>query len=457
MGKMRGAMSVALCAWLLVGCGSLRGEGFLTEPPTPGAVPTVTTPRGAMSAPAAKAVMSRRWGANYLDASAVAALEEQATSKPLIAGNKLTLLYDGPQTMAAMIAAIRAATNHINLETYIFDQDAVGIQFAELLMAKQRAGVKVHVLYDAVGTIGTPDAFFQGMRDAGIQLQAFNPINPLKQNGGWDPNKRDHRKILVVDGKVGFTGGVNISSTYANSSLFRSKSRASAKVGWRDTHVKIEGPAVASLQWEFLNTWFELNASTLVGSNFFPPLPKVGDTLVRVLASEPGGDQEIYRAHLLAIRSAKRSIHITCAYFVPDEEVRTALSEAALRGVEVKLVLPGVSESGPAFYAGRAAYHRMLSDGVQIYELQIAVLHAKTAVIDGVWSTVGSANIDTRSFLHNLELNVMVFDTVFAAALEEAFAEDLKSSKEVSLQQWSERPVADRIKEWLASRFGYWL
>ena len=460
MGLVRCAIPAGLSALILAGCGSLRGEGFLSDPALPDSVPTVATPRGALPAPTAKALMSRRWGANYLDVSAVAALEEQATSKPLIAGNKLILLYDGPQTMAAMIAAIKSATNHINLETYIFDQDVVGIQFAELLIAKQRAGVNVHVLYDAVGTVGTPEAFFQNMRDAGIQLQAFNPINPLKQNGqnaGWDPNHRDHRKILVVDGKVGFTGGVNISSTYANSSLFRSKSRASSKIGWRDTHVQIEGPAVASLQWEFLNTWFALNASTLVGSDFFPPLPKAGDTLVRVLASEPGGDQEIYRAHLLAIRSAKRSIHITCAYFVPDEQVRQALSEAALRGVEVRLVLPGVRESGPAFYAGRATYQRMLSDGVQIYELQIAVLHAKTAVIDGVWSTVGSANMDTRSFLHNSELNVMVFDLAFAAAMEDAFSEDLKSSKPVSLQQWSERPVAERIKEWLASRFGYWL
>lgn len=457
MGKIGSAIPLALCTLMLAGCGSLRGEGFVNEQPAAGTLPTVATPRGAMSAPAAKTVMARRWGPNYLDVSAAAALEEQATSKPLIPGNKLTLLYDGPQTMGAMIAAIKAATNHINLETYIFDQDPVGIQFAELLIAKQRAGVHVHVLYDAVGTIGTPDAFFQNMRDAGIQLQAFNPVNPLKTNGNWDPNHRDHRKILVVDGKVGFTGGVNISSTYSNSSLFRSKSRKTSNIGWRDTHVKIEGPAVASLQWEFLNTWFELNSTTLVGSNFFPPLPKAGDTLVRVLASEPGGDQEIYRAHLLAIRSAKRSIHITCAYFVPDDQVRQALSEAALRGVEVKLVLPGVRESGPAFYAGHATYQRMLTDGVQIYELQIAVLHAKTAVIDGVWSTVGSANMDTRSFLHNSELNVMVFDAAFAAAMEDAFAEDLKSSKPVSLQEWSERPVGDRIKEWLASRFGYWL
>ena len=455
MGTIRGAVAVALFA-LLAGCGSLQGEGFISEPPAPGTVPTVATQRGAMAAPAAKAVLARRWGAKYMDATAAAALEEQATSKPLIAGNKLTLLYDGPQTMGAMMAAIKAATDNINLETYIFDQDVVGMQFAELLMAKQRAGVQVHVLYDAVGTFGTPDSFFQNMRDAGIQLHAFNPINPLKQTGKWDPNHRDHRKVLVVDGKVAFTGGVNISSTYANSSLFRSKPRAS-KIGWRDTHVKIEGPAVASVQWEFLNNWFDMDGATLVGGNFFPPLPQAGNTLVRVLASEPGGDQEIYRAHLLAIRSAKRSIHITCAYFVPDDQVRQALRDAALRGVDVKLVLPGVSDSGPPLYAGHAMYQSMLTDGIQIYELQVAVLHAKTAVIDGVWSTVGSANMDTRSFLHNSELNVMVFDPLFANAMEDAFAEDLKSSKPVSLQQWSERPVGDRIKEWLASRFGYWL
>ena len=447
-------VGLSLATLGLSACASL--QDVTLEPPAaqPAALaastPTVATAKGELPAPVARAVMARRWGENYLETGALAALEEQATNRPLIAGNRLTILYDGPQTMAAMTAAIRAARDHINLETYIFEHDAVGQQFADLLIAKRQAGVRVHVLYDAIGALGTPAAFFDRMRDAGILVESFSLPNP---------NQRDHRKLLVVDGKVGFTGGVNISSTYAASSLFRSKSQPkAANIGWRDTHVRIEGPAVAALQWEFLNIWFGQHPeTTLVGSQFFPPLSKAGETLVRVLASEPGGDQEIFRAHLLAIRNAQKSVHITCAYFVPDALVREALIAAARRGVDVRLVLPGVRESGLAFYAGRASYHAMLEAGVRIYELQVAVLHAKTAVIDGIWSTIGSANLDTRSFLHNLELNLMVFDATVGRSLEEAFDEDLRSSKELSLQTWSQRPWTERVKEWLSSRLEYWL
>lgn len=458
MDRISGALGAGLAAVLLLplcGCASLKDVTPVQAAPAP-----ILVKNGpAKAAPTDPAQLAPRWGSNYLEAGALALLEQQATKQPLIAGNKLTLLYDGPQTMQAMTAAIRAATDHINLETYIFEQDAIGQQFAELLIAKRRSGVQVHVVYDAVGTLGVPEAFFQQMRDAGILLQVYQPLNPLRQQTpGWNPNQRDHRKLLVVDGKVGFTGGVNISSTYAQSSPFRSRKRpAQSSVGWRDTHVRIEGPAVAALQWEFLNTWFSLDPTVLAGSHFFPPLAKAGDTLVRVLASEPGGDQEIFRAHLLAIRKATRSVHITCAYFVPDALVREALIEAAARGVDVQLVLPGVREVGLAWYAGRADYQGMLQAGVRIHELQTTVLHAKTAVVDGIWSTIGSANLDTRSFLHNMELNLMVYDAAFAAALESAFAEDVQLSKEVSLQQWSERPLGERFKEWLASLLGYWL
>jgi cardiolipin synthase len=359
--------------------------------------------------------------------------------------------------MASMMEAIGAAKDHINLETYIFDQDPVGIQFAELLMARQRAGVQVHVIYDAIGTIGTPQVFFDAMRDAGVRLVAFNPINPLKLTGPWSPNNRDHRKILVVDGKIAFTGGVNISSTYANSSLFRSKSRTSAKVGWRDTHLRIEGPAVATLQWEFLNSWANQVAPALSDSNFFPKLAAAGNHLVRILASGPDGDQDIYAAYILAINAAVKSVHITCAYFVPDVQILNALTQAARRGVEVKIILPGVMESGLVFYAGHSFYTEMLASGIRLYELQIAVLHAKTAVVDRTWSTVGSTNIDTRSFLHNYEINAVVFDGAFGEALESAFEEDLRFSTEVTQAQWAQRPLSDRLKEWAARRLEYWL
>lgn len=442
---------------LTTACALLPEVRYLNSSLTAPANPTVTNAQGTLSAKKSKSLLVRRWRNSHVDLAALAALEEAATGNPLIAGNKVTLLYDGPQTMAAMMAAISAARDHINLETYIFDQDELGIRFADLLIERQRAGVKVNVIYDSVGTIGTPQGFFDRMRDAGIHLLAFNPVNPLKLAGPWQPNTRDHRKILVVDGVVAFTGGVNISSTYANSSLFRSKARRSAAVGWRDTHIKIEGPAVAALQWAFLETWADEKSPDLPDSNFFPPLKEAGDKLVRVLTSEPGGDYEIYKAYVVAIQEAKSTLHITSAYFVPDVQILQALSAAAQRGVDVKIILPGVTDSGLLFHAAHSFYSEMLASGIKIYELQIAVLHAKTAVIDGVWSTVGSANIDTRSFLHNNEINVVVFGEEFGAAMENAFVEDLGYAIQITREAWEQRPLGDRIREWAARRLEYWL
>ncbi|MDO8458897.1 MAG: cardiolipin synthase [Burkholderiaceae bacterium] len=439
------------------GCAALQEVRYLDHRAEPGVVPTVVGAQGALSRKSSRTLLASRWKNSYADAQALATVEELATGRPLIAGNAVTLLYDGPQTMASMMQAIGAAKDHINLETYIFDQDPVGLQFADLLMERQRSGVQVHIIYDAIGTIGTPQEFFDRMREAGIHLVAFNPVNPLKLVGPWAPNNRDHRKILVVDGRVAFTGGVNISSTYSNSSLFRSKSRSQANVGWRDTHIRIEGPAVAALQWEFLNSWVGQQAPALSDANFFPPLPSVGDKLVRILASAPQGDQDIYAAYLLAISAAEKSVHITCAYFVPDVQILKALTDAARRGVDVKIILPGVLESGLVFHAGRSFYADLLASGVRVYELQIAVLHAKTAVVDRIWSTVGSTNIDMRSFLHNYELNAVVLDPAFGSALESAFEEDLRYSVEVSAAQWAQRPFADRVKEWAARRLEYWL
>ncbi|MES2583096.1 MAG: cardiolipin synthase [Pseudomonadota bacterium] len=449
--------SMAALVSLSSACASLPDVSYLKVVAPSASGPTVTGTNGTLSKKASTALLPKRWKNSHIDVNALASLEELATGKPLIAGNKVSLLYDGPQTMASMMEAIAAAKDHINLETYIFDQDEIGLQFAQLLIARQRAGVQVHIIYDAVGTMGTPQAFFDSMREAGIRLVAFNPVNPLKLMGPWSPNNRDHRKLLVVDGKVAFTGGVNISGAYANSSLFRSRNRSPDKIGWRDTHIRVEGPAVASMQWEFLSSWVSQPSPELGDSNFFPALGNVGDKLVRVLASGPDTDQDIYTAHVLAIDSAVKSIHITSAYFVPDVQVLQALTRAARRGVDVKVILPGVTDVGLVFYAGRSFYEEMLSSGIRVYELQIAVLHAKTAVIDRLWSTVGSTNIDTRSFLHNYELNVVVLDNAFAESLESAFEEDLRFSTEVTAEAWAKRPTSDRLKEWAARRLEYWL
>ncbi len=458
---MRFWLPVVLMCWGLLGaCASLPNVTGLNEKIDPPAAPTVKGPNGELSDARTKALLAKRWSKGTLDLQQQAALEEAATGVPLIAGNKCTLLFDGPQTMSEMLKAIAAARNHINLETYIFDQDELGLKFADALIEKQQQGVTVNILYDSVGTIGVPAEFFARMRKAGIHLIEFNPVNPAKVSGeGWKLNNRDHRKVLIVDGKVAFTGGINISATYAKSSLFRSASKPTDKsqVGWRDTHIKVEGPAVQAFQWLFVRQWASQDKDDLPEADYFPKPVIAGDKVVRVLGSEPGGKFEIYKAYALAIQEAKKSIHITSAYFVPDRQTVDALIAAARRGVDVKIVLPGVSDSGLVFYAGHAFYDDLLSAGVKIYQLKLAVLHAKTAVIDGAWSTVGSTNIDTRSFLHNSEINVIVMGEAFGVEMEKAFQEDIKDSNVITLEQWRDRPLVNRMKEWAARFMNYWL
>jgi cardiolipin synthase len=449
---------LALC-WAVAACASLPEVG--NEPAAARGNPTVATANGELKSKQAAALLARRWARATPDMKALAVQEEAATGVPLIAGNKVVLLFDGPATMKEMMAAVQDAKATINLETYIFDQDPVGIQFADMLIEKRKQGIIVNVLYDAVGALGTPTAFFDRMRQAGITVVTFNPVNPAASKGKWELNNRDHRKLLVVDGKVAFTGGINISSDYANSSFFGSRRKPSKddgkKVGWRDTHVKIEGPAVAAFQWSFVNNWVRQEAGELPQANYFPPLAPAGDKIVRVLATDPERGFEIYKSLVIAIQESKKSIHITSAYFVPDQQVVDALCAAAKRGVDVKLVLPGVTDHGLVMHAGRAFYDKLLANSVKIYHLQVAVLHAKTAVIDGTWSTIGSANIDRRSFIHNYELNVIVLDPAFGQDMESAFAEDLRDSKPVTREEWSHRPWADRIKEWAARLTEYWI
>jgi cardiolipin synthase len=446
---------------VVASCKTLPDASALPAQAPAKANPTIATPDGNLSQKQVSQLVARRWTNASSDLKLRAVLEEQATGVPLIAGNKVTLLFDGPATMREMIASVRAARSTINLETYIFDQDPIGLEFANLLIEKRSEGVIINVMYDSVGTLGTPQEFFDRMKAAGIAMLPFNPVNPARRPGRWELNNRDHRKVLVVDGKIAFTGGINISSTYANSSFFRSRQKpqknGNQKVGWRDTHIKIEGPAVATLQWSFVNNWVRQAGGELPRADYFPPLAAAGDKIVRVLATEPDHESSIYKSLLLAINEAKKSIHITAAYFVPDDQVVDALRAAAKRGVDVKLVLPGVSDHSLVFHAGQAFYDELLESGVKIYQLQVAVLHAKTAVIDSAWSTIGSANIDRRSFIHNYELNVVVMDPEFAQAMESAFNEDLRDSTQVTLEQWRGRPMMDRFKEWLGRMAEYWI
>jgi cardiolipin synthase A/B len=442
---------------ILTACARLPDVDRLKAPSNAPAAPKVVDGQGALSKEDASSVLAKRLGHSKVDAKLLAGLEEAATGRPLIAGNKVTLLFDGPKTITAMMAAVSKAKDHINLETYLFDQDPLGMKFAEMLISKQKEGVQVNIIYDCVGTLGTPQAFFDRMQDAGIKLLPFQPVNPMHRIWRWRINNRDHRKILVVDGKVAFAGGVNITKAYASGSQFRAGSGTGSKLGWRDTHIQIEGPAVAALQWMFLDNWASQKEGDIPARDYFPPLTPAGDKVLRVLRSQPGSNQEVFKAYFVAIQGATKSIHITAAYFVPDAQIMKALLDAAKRGVDVKIIMPSVSDSWFAAHAGHSFYAKMLKAGIKVYELKTSVLHAKTAVIDGSWSTVGSTNMDMRSFLLNKEVNVVVMGDDFGKELESAFGDDLKDSTEITSQHWKHRPFVQRIEEQFAKLMSYWL
>jgi cardiolipin synthase len=450
-------MACAICMILLLAsCASLPDIHYLKESIQAPPVPTIVGAHGSsLPEPEARRLLQRRLGDEAARLKEVA-IEEAVTGRPLIKGNKVSLLIDGPRTMAAMMKAIAAARDHVNLETYIFDHDEVGLKFAELLKAKQREGVQVNIIYDSHGTLNTPVEFFDSMREAGIRLTEFNPLNPLKRTGSWRPNNRDHRKILIVDGKTAFTGGINISEDYSSASPSSAR-RSLSEPGWRDTHIQVEGPAVAALQSLFMDTWIKQRGERLNDRDYFPPLKEEGDEMLRIISTHPDGDYSVFKAYALAMQHAQQTIHITIAYFVPDQQVIDSLIAAAQRGVDVKLIFPSVTDVGLVYYAGRSFYQELLEGGVRIYELQESVLHAKTAVIDGMWSTVGSANLDMRSFLHNTEVNVIVLGSRFGKIMEDAFEVDLTHSREITLEEWKQRPASKRIKEWFSRLFSYWL
>ncbi len=395
------------------------------------------------------------------------ALEEAIVGSPLTTGNAVTLLQDGPATYRAMLAAIIAARNHIHMETYILDDDEVGQRFAQELIAKQMQGVQVHLMHDSVGTRGTPKAFFDRLSASGIQVLEFNPINPLIARAEWELNQRDHRKLLIVDGKTAFLGGINISSVYSSGSFSQtSRARpAAAPVGepgsdlaWRDTDMQLRGPVVADFQRLFIASWEQQKGPPLAPRNYFPPPQVAGKEVVRAIGSSPSDPfSQIYATLLSAIASAETGVHITNAYFAPDPQLLTALKAAAARGVDVTLILPSKTDSWLVFHAGRGYYDELLSAGVKIYERRGVILHSKTVLIDGVWASIGSTNLDWRSFLHNYELNAVVLGADFGRQVRAMFDKDLAASDVVNLQAWRQRGLELRLREWFSRQWEYWL
>jgi cardiolipin synthase len=383
-------------------------------------------------------------------------LEQEIGGSSLVLGNKVVLLQDGPATYAAMFAAIRGAKSHINVETYIFDDSDVGRQFGDLLVERQKDGVQVNVIYDSLGGIFTGREFFQRLTDAGVEVLEFNPLNPMSVKKPWRINHRDHRKLMVVDGRTAFLGGINISSVYSSGSSFlHGANREGVATGWRDTDIQIDGPVVAEFQRLFLQTWNKQKGKPLGPRGYFPVIPEQGREVVRAIGSTPDDPYSlIYLTLISAITNAEKQVCITNAYFVPDPQLLGALLAAAARGVNVRLVLPSTSDSGLAFHAGRSYYTQLLRGGVKIHERQGPPLHVKTAMIDGVWSCVGSSNLDWRSALDNDEINAIIVGREFAQQMEVVYARDILASEKIELASWQRRSPILRIKETFARLFG---
>jgi cardiolipin synthase len=376
----------------------------------------------------------------------------------LYRGNATRLLLDGPATFGAMKAAIGRARGRVLMESYIVEDSKMADELSALLSRKVAQGVAVALMVDAVGSRGIDAAYFERLAAAGVAVCKFNPVNPLERPGYWGINHRNHRKVLVVDEEVAFTGGINISRAYSSGSSGVS-ARGSVGTGggddgdplergWRDTHIELRGPVVRAFARGFGHVWGSQGCRGALGTTPPPTNAMPGQRVVKLLESDPRDESNrIYSALLQAIEASQRSVHLTMAYFAPGSDMVRALADAARRGVDVALVLPGRSDFTLVLHAGRSYYDELLSAGVRIHEMDQAVMHAKTAVIDGVFSTVGSSNMDWRSWVANLEVNVIVLGGDFGPELEAVFRRDVAHSRAVQLAAWRERGVSNRVME----------
>jgi cardiolipin synthase len=313
-----------------------------------------------------------------------------------------------------------------------------------LLVDSCKRGVEVNLIYDAVGSIKASSQIFSFLKKGGVEVLEYHPLIPWRKY--WNITFRDHRKILVVDGEIAFVGGINISKEYAGKKY--------KGENWRDTHVKIQGPAVKDIQFFFLENWYRNGGAVIDNNLHFPNLYQKGKYLLFVLCTKSRRKiKPINESYYSAIKHASHSIYITNAYFIPDAKIYRALVHAAQRGVDVKLILPGKTDVQVVKYASRYLYKRYMRHGIKIYEYSESILHAKTALIDGIWTTVGSSNIDRRSFKKNLELNIVILDQAFGEKMEDVFLNDLKKSKHITSNHFEKRSVFHFMLEWLCYRF----
>jgi cardiolipin synthase A/B len=361
---------------------------------------------------------------------------------PIVAGNRVTHLENGEQIFPAMLAAIHDARHTISFETYIYWSGEVGRRFAEALAERARHGVAVHVMVDWVGSQRMEPSLLQMMQGAGVRVERYHPL-------GWYQlsrlNNRTHRKLMVIDGRVGFTGGVGIADPWDG--------HAQDPDHWRDSHYRLEGPAVAQMQAAFMDNWIKTTGEVLQGPTYFPALQPAGDTPAQVFVSSPtGGSESMMLMYLMAIAAAKKTIDLSAAYFVPDSLTRRTLRAALERGVRLRIVVPsGHIDKDVVRRASRARWGELLEAGAEIREFQPTMFHCKMLIVDGLMVSVGSTNFDNRSFRLNDEANLNVYDADFAARVGEVFERDLARSRRITHQGWAARPWREKLLEHAAS------
>ena len=357
---------------------------------------------------------------------------------PILAGNRVANLENGDAIFPAMLDAIRQAKRTINFETYIYWSGEIGREFVAALSERARAGVEVQVLIDWAGSQKMDQAMLAQMKAAGVAVERYHP---LKWYHLARMNNRTHRKLLVVDGRIGFTGGVGIADNWAGN--------ADAPDHWRDSHYRIEGPAVAQMQAAFLDNWIKTTGAVLQGDGYFPALEDAGSADAQVfIASPSGGGDSMLLMYLLAITAADSSIDLSAAYFVPDELTRAALVAALRRGVRLRIIVPGTKiDTEVVRKASRAGWGELLEAGAEIHEYQPTMFHCKTLIVDRLLVSVGSTNFDNRSFRLNDEANLNAYDPAFAARATEVFEQDLERSRRITLEAWKDRPWREKLLE----------
>jgi cardiolipin synthase len=370
----------------------------------------------------------------------------QAFDRPSMAeGNRVTILQNGVEIFPAMLAAIASARNSVHLEAYIFWSDEVGARFRDALAERAEHGVEVRLLLDGVGSpkrLSRADV--EILRRAGCRVEYFRPVKPWMLDV---INRRTHRRILVVDGKVGFTGGVGIAKEWDGN--------ADSSEHWRDTVARVEGPVVAQMQSAFQDNWSEVTGELLVGDKYFPALPRSGSTLASVIASNPRPSSSASETlYSVAVAAAERTISISNSYFVPNDASLALLVAAARRGVSLRILVPGAINDLPVTKAGaRSKFGELLRAGAKIYEYQPTMMHSKSMVVDGIFATVGSTNFDSRSFRYNDEIDLAIYDEAVGRRMDQIFENDLTRSRRYTYEQWVHRPTLKRLTEWLLMPF----